>query len=135
PPAYSRNGVRVEDLIDFTPGLRDQALTLVSKYKLGPVYTPPVLSQASGPLATLTLGTASGGTNWPGGSYDPETHIVYAYACNSCVTPIGLVASPKDISDERYIAGTAGQAVSIRSGPGENAGADSPMPPSAPPRA
>ena len=41
PPAYARNGVSIEDLIDFTPTLRDQALTLVSKYKIGPVFTPP----------------------------------------------------------------------------------------------
>jgi quinoprotein glucose dehydrogenase len=118
----------VEDLIDFTPALHDSALTLVAKYKLGPVYTPPVVSKVGGPLATLTMGTASGGTNWPGASYDPETHTVYAYACNACVTPIGLVPSPKEISDMNYIAGTADQEVVFRAGPGENAGADSPMP-------
>jgi quinoprotein glucose dehydrogenase len=128
PPAYSRNGVSVEDLIDFTPALRDQAQTLVAKYKIGPVYTPPVESKVGGPLATLTLGTASGGTNWPGAAYDPETHTVYAYACNACVTPIGLVPSPKEVSDMRYIAGTAGQEVSVRVGPGESGGADSPLP-------
>jgi quinoprotein glucose dehydrogenase len=128
PRAYSRNGVFIEDLIDFTPALRDLALTLVAKYKLGPVYTPPVVSKVAGPLATLTMGTASGGTNWPGASYDPETHTVYAYACNACVTPIGLVPSPKEISDMNYIAGTAGQDVVFRAGPGENAGADSPLP-------
>jgi quinoprotein glucose dehydrogenase len=76
----------------------------------------------------LTLGTASGGTNWPGGSYDPETHTVYVYACNSCLTPISLLPSPKEISDMRYVAGTAGQPVRMRNGPGENAGADSPLP-------
>ncbi|PYT19104.1 MAG: quinoprotein glucose dehydrogenase, partial [Acidobacteria bacterium] len=132
PPAYSRNGVSINDLIDFTPALRDEAQTIVSKYKLGPVFTPPVESKIDGPLATLTLGTASGGTNWPGGSYDPETHTVYAFACNACLTPIGLVAPPKEISDMNFVAGTAGQEVRVRSGPGENAGADSPLPPRAP---
>jgi quinoprotein glucose dehydrogenase len=136
PRAYSRNGVFAQDLIDFTPALHDAALTVVSKYKLGPVYTPPVASTLPGPLATLTMGTASGGTNWPGASYDPETHTVYAYACNDCVTPIGLVPSPKEISDMKYIAGTAGQEVAFRMGPGEHAGADSPLPSrSAAPRA
>ena len=125
PIAYARNGVAVDDLIDFTPGLRDQALTLISKYKIGPVFTPPVESKEGGPLATLTLGTASGGTNWPGGSYDPETHTVYAYACNACVTPIGLVRPPKELSDMNFVAGAAGQEVRMRTGPGENAGADS----------
>ena len=129
PPAYSRNGVSEDDLIDFTPQMREQAKAIVSKYHLGPVFTPPVVSQVDGPLGTLTLGTASGGTNWPGGSYDPETHIVYVFACNSCVEPIGLVRAPKEISDMNYIAGVAGQEVTVMKGPGENAGADSPMPP------
>src|SRR5439155_3558554 len=128
PAAYSRNGVTNDALIDFTPALHEQALQLVSKYKIGPVFTPPVASELPGPLATLTLGTASGGTNWPGASFDPETHTVYAYACNACLTPIGLVASPKNISDMNYIAGTAGQEVRIRTGPGESARSDSPMP-------
>jgi len=125
PPAYARNGVAVDDLINFTPALRDQAQTLIAKYRIGPVFTPPVESKLDGPLATLTLGTASGGTNWPGGSYDPETHTVYAYACNACLTPIGLMKSPKELSDMAYVAGTAGQEVRMRAGPGENAGADS----------
>ncbi len=115
-------------LIDFTPALHDQALQIVSKYKLGTVFTPPVASELPGPLATLTTGTASGGTNWPGASFDPETHIVYAYACNACVTAIGVVPTPgKEISDMRYVMGTAGQEVRIARGPGENAGADSPL--------
>ena len=84
PPAYSRNGVLESDLIDFTPELRERGKAIASKYKLGPVFTPPAESKVGGPLGTLTVGTASGGTNWPGGSYDPETHTVYAFACNAC---------------------------------------------------
>jgi quinoprotein glucose dehydrogenase len=129
PPAYSRNGVSVDDLIDFTPELHERAKAIAAKYHLGPVYTPPIESKIDGPLGTLTLGTASGGTNWPGGSYDPETHTAYLFACNACLEPIGLVRAPKEISDMNYIAGTAGQEVAILRGPGENAGADSPMPP------
>jgi quinoprotein glucose dehydrogenase len=129
PAAYSRNGVSIDDLIDFTPALRDRAKEIASKYHLGPVYTPPTVSTLDSTLGTLTMGTASGGTNWPGGSYDPETHNVYVYACNSCIEPIGLVRAPKDISDLNYIAGTAGKEVQILKGPGENAGADSPKPP------
>jgi quinoprotein glucose dehydrogenase len=132
PPAYSRNGVSEDELIDFTPDLHQRAKEIVSRYHLGPVFTPPVASQADGPLGTLTLGTASGGTNWPGGSYDPETHIAYLFACNSCVEPIGLVPAPKEVSDMNYVAGVAGQQVVVMKGPGENAGADSPMPPKKP---
>jgi quinoprotein glucose dehydrogenase len=128
PRAYARNGVLESDIIDFTPELHRQAMEIVKKYHLGPVFTPPSLSTVGGPLATLTLGTASGGTNWPGASFDPETHTVYAYACNACLTPIGVVPSTKEISDMKYVMGTAGQQLTIARGPGENAGADSPMP-------
>ena len=118
PPAYSRNGVTVDDLIDFTPALHDQALTIVAKYKLGPVYTPPVREQVDGPLATLTLGTASGGTNWPGGSYDPETHTVVRLRLQ-CLRDADRPGRSrrKEISDMRYVAGTAGQEVRMRAGP------------------
>jgi len=129
PPAYSRNGVSLDDLVDFTPEINARAKAIASKYHLGSVYTPPSESKLDGTLGTLTVGTASGGTNWPGGSYDPETHMVYAFACNACAEPIGLVRAPKEVSDMNYIAGTAGEEVKILHGPGENAGADSPMPP------
>ena len=99
PAAYSRNGVSIDDLIDFTPDFRKQAEAMASRYHLGPVFTPPVVSKIDGPLGTLTLGTADGGTNWPGGSYDPETHVLYAFACNACLEPIGLVPPPKELSD------------------------------------
>ncbi len=124
PPPYSRNGVTPDILVDFTPAIRDQAQTIAAKYKLGPIFTPPVASKTNGPLATLTLGTAAGGTNWYGGSYDPETHTVYVSASNASLTPIGLVPAPKDISDMNFILGTEGQEIRIARGPGENAGSD-----------
>jgi quinoprotein glucose dehydrogenase len=93
-----------------------------------------VASKTNGPLATLTLGTAAGGTNWYGGSYDPETHTVYVSASNASLTPIGLVPAPKDISDMNYILGTEGQEIRIARGPGENAGSDAaPLPRTAAP--
>src|SRR5579864_9132003 len=107
PPAYARNGVAPSDLIDFTPAMRDQALTIIAKYKIGPVFTPPVASKASGPLATLGAPGATGGANWAGGSYDPDTHTVYVYS-QSIIANLGLVppADPK-ISDMNFIQGSA----------------------------
>ena len=128
PAAYSRNGVSIDDLIDFTPEFRKQAEALVSRYHLGPVFTPPVVSKIDGPLATLTLGTADGGTNWPGGSYDPETHILYAFACNACLEPIGLVPPPKELSDMNYVYGTAGKEVRMINAAGTDSSADAVKP-------
>src|SRR5260221_674507 len=49
---YDSQGFVDDDLIDFTPELRAEAKQMVSKFKLGPVFTPPVASRAEGPLAT-----------------------------------------------------------------------------------
>jgi quinoprotein glucose dehydrogenase len=128
PAAYARTGVSVDELIDFTPALHRQALELVKSYQLGPIYTPPVLSRKPGPLGTLMLGPADGGTNWPGGSFNPETHIAFLYACNSCLISIGLVPPPPDLSDLRYVVGVAGHTPTMISASGTNSGADAPLP-------
>ncbi|QUD86732.1 pyrroloquinoline quinone-dependent dehydrogenase [Phenylobacterium montanum] len=127
PKAYTRNGVSEADLIDFTPDLHKKAMEVVKNYKMGPVFTPPVVSKLPGPLGTLNM-SASGGTNWPGGSFDPETHIAYVYACNSCIESIGMQKPPPGMSDIDWVVGEAGQAVQMIRGPGENAGADAPPP-------
>ncbi len=43
PPAFDQQGVSDNDLIDFTPELKAEARKIVSEYKTGPIYTPPVL--------------------------------------------------------------------------------------------
>ena len=52
PPAYDLQGVSIDDLIDFTPELRAEAVKLVSRYKIGPLFTPPSVSKWEGPLAS-----------------------------------------------------------------------------------
>jgi quinoprotein glucose dehydrogenase len=105
PPAFDRQGVTIDDLIDFTPELRAEAVKLASRYKLGPIFTPAVVSKFDSPLGTLMLPAAGGGANWPGGSYDPETGILYVYSA-TVATPLGLVNDPKR-SDMDYIRGVA----------------------------
>ena len=77
PPAYDRQGYSDDFLIDYTPELRAAALKMASRYKRGPIFTPPSLATKDGTLGTLALSAGSGGTNWPGGAYDPEMHVVY----------------------------------------------------------
>src|SRR5947207_1920434 len=106
PPAYDRQGVSVDDLIDFTPALHEEALKLASRYKLGSIFTPPVVSKWEGPLATLMLPSATGGANWQGGAFDPETKMFYIFT-NTQVTPLGLVKPDSSRSDFDWIQGTA----------------------------
>ena len=68
PPAYDGQGLSIDDLIDFTPELRAEAVKLVSRYRLGPIFTPPSVSHADGPIATLTMGAQAAASNWPGAS-------------------------------------------------------------------
>jgi quinoprotein glucose dehydrogenase len=126
PPAYARQAVTVDELIDFTPALRAQALETVKMYRMGPMFLPAVLSKVGGPLASITIGTLGGGTNWPGASYDPETHTVYAQAANAGVSPLGLVEPPAGFSDIRYVAGVAGREFRINEGPGFGSAAEAP---------
>jgi len=127
PPAYARQAVTLDELINFTPELNEEAKRIVSRYRLGPMFLPGVVSKADGPLAALTIGTTGGGTNWPGASYDPELHTVFAQAANAGIAPIGLVEPPPGFSDIKYVAGTAGQPFVEREGPGFGSAADSPQ--------
>jgi quinoprotein glucose dehydrogenase len=120
PPAYERTGVSLDDLIDFTPELHAQAEQLAAKYKLGPIFTPPVVSKVEGPLATLSR--AQAGTNWFGGSYDPETHTVYVFS-SGAIGAYGLVPPTNArMSDMEYVQGSADSGARTRGGAGSAAG-------------
>ena len=123
PPAYDRQGVVESDLIDFTPELHQQALDLVAKYKIGPLFTPPVVSALPSPLATLTSAFAS---NWPGGAYDPETHLLYVHS-QSGANPLGLVKPADPKIDFAWVQGSAATGMRTTLGSGGGAGADAPV--------
>jgi quinoprotein glucose dehydrogenase len=126
PPAYARQAITMDDLIDFTPELHAKALDLVKHYKMGPMFLSAVVSKLPGPVAALTIGTLGGGTNWPGAGYDPESHTVFAPAANAGVAPLGLVEPPEGFSDIRYLAGVAGQKFRVNEGPGFGSASDAP---------
>ncbi len=123
PPAYARIYMKVpDDLIDFTPELRAQALEAIKRYKVGSSpFTPPILGDVEGLLGAIGAGTA---TNWPGSAYDPETHTVYAQATDVTLTARSLVAPPPGFSDIRYVAGVAGRPFQVVLGPGDCCAAD-----------
>lgn len=122
PRAYDRQGFSADDLIDFTPELRAEGAKLISQYRIGPVFTPPVVSKPEGPVATLAMATQAAASNWPGGSYDPETHVLYVHS-QAAVAALGLVSPPPGTADVRYHQGTVLTGARTTGGSGAAAGA------------
>jgi quinoprotein glucose dehydrogenase len=116
----------MEDLIDFTPELHAKALEVIKRYRVGPMFNPAVVSKLGGPIKTLSMNNASGGTNWPGGGYDPETQTVFVPAINAGIVTRGLVAPPLGYSDAKYLEGEAGQPFTVAGGPGFGSASDAP---------
>jgi quinoprotein glucose dehydrogenase len=107
PPPFEPQGVTVDNLIDFTPELRAEAIKVASRYKMGPLFTPPVVSTWPGPLGILMLPNITGGANWQGGSFDPETKVFYIFS-NTSISSLGLVpGNPERNKDFAYVQGTA----------------------------
>jgi quinoprotein glucose dehydrogenase len=71
PAAFELQGVSEDDLIDFTPELREEALAIINQYEYGPLFTPPSL------VGTIQIPGDGGGAEWTGAALDPETSILY----------------------------------------------------------
>ena len=122
---YMRNVLKVpDDLIDFTPQLRAQALETLKKYRVETSpFTPGSVATAQGMLGSIVAGTA---TNWPGGGYDPELKIVYAPTGNVPAVR-ALRTPPAEFTDIRYVAGVEETQFNEVFGPGDCCAADAPL--------
>src|SRR4029434_8647824 len=77
PPPVSSQGFSLDDVIDFTPAIRDSARGVASRYLMGPLYSPPSMQ------GTIVAPGSIGGVGWGGGAYDPETNTLYVKASNT----------------------------------------------------
>ena len=77
PPAYERQGISENDLIDFTPELRQAAGEVIKQFDTGPLFTPP------SEKGTIVNPGWIGGANWAGASFDPETGTLYVPSVTS----------------------------------------------------
>ena len=106
PAPYDRQGVAESDLLDWTPEIKAEALRIAGLHKIGPIFTPPIVQGEGGKAGTLMLPAATGGANWEGGTFDPETNILYIWS-TTAVTRLGLVHDPAR-SSMNYIQGGGG---------------------------
>jgi len=107
PAPYDRQGFQENDLNDMTPAILAKAKEIASKYRFSELYTPPSLYQhpADGTLGTLHLPSSTGGSNWEGAAYDPETGLLYVPS-RTATSVLSLVNEP-EASSIKYIQGGA----------------------------
>ncbi len=105
PPPYDRQGFQEDDLVDFTPEIRARALEIASRYRFSELYTPPSQYRhpVDGTLGTLHLPSSTGGSNWEGAAWDPETGVLYVPS-RTATSVLALVNDP-DASSVRFIQG------------------------------
>jgi len=106
PPPFDRQGITIDDLIDFTPELRAEAIALLKYYRVGPLFTPPSV-RGTGPdghRGTIQLPGSVGGADWQSGAFDPETGVLYVQSITTPFTA-DIVKPESKSSDLDYIAG------------------------------
>jgi quinoprotein glucose dehydrogenase len=113
PPAFDRQGFSRDDVIDFTPQVKEMALKAIEGYRLGPLFTPASLvDPAKGTKGTLTF-PGSGGANWEGGAFDPETGLLYVASATRTDTALYGLTRPKPGETDIEIIGTGSVAPTV----------------------
>ena len=107
PPAFDRQGATIENLIDFTPELRAEAIAITDRYVIGPMFTPPSI-RGDGPndrQGTIQLPGSQGGADVQGGAFDPETGMLYIPSITSPFVADIIEGNP-DRTNLNYIKGS-----------------------------
>jgi quinoprotein glucose dehydrogenase len=102
PAPYEKLGYHEEDLIDFTPWLRNEALEIAKQYVRGPMYTPVTRVIEGGTKGTWVNPGYGGGANWNGGAFDPATGMMYVPTQNKPMVAALTPADPK-LTDFDYV--------------------------------
>ncbi|MBI2073289.1 MAG: PQQ-binding-like beta-propeller repeat protein [Gemmatimonadetes bacterium] len=81
PAPYAHQGLEEEDVIDYTPAIKDSALKIARQCRMGPYYIPASPTDGTAPSGyrcSWYAPGASGGVNIDGGAaVDPETGMMY----------------------------------------------------------
>lgn len=129
PGPYARNELKLPDeLIDFTPEMRRQAMEIVAHYRVAGMFNPVLIGRPDGLYGAINLGNGSGGTNWQGAGYDPEMHLVFGQAMTAGIQAFSLRTPPANLgSDMRYVSGRNDQPFVEPQGAGAGTAADVPV--------
>ena len=88
PAPYDLQGLAEDELIDFTPELRQEALALLEDFDYGPFFQPPLhRDNPRGKRGAIWCPGDVGGTNINGTpAADPETGIIYITSQKGCTS-------------------------------------------------
>ena len=101
PPAFERQGISVDDLIDFTPELRAEAEEILAQHEYGGLFHPPSRK------GTIQMPGWGGGANWYGAGFDPDTGYLYVPSRTSPIS-VRLDKADPARSDFNYRRGRSG---------------------------
>ena len=102
PPPFEYQGTSIDDLVDFTPAIRAMAVDAVENFRLGPLFSPPMLSYDGGLQGTIQRPHVGGGASWTGAAVDPETGILYVPSENRFSVLKYYTPAPEDGGNLRY---------------------------------
>jgi quinoprotein glucose dehydrogenase len=114
PAPFDRQGATEDNLIDFTPELRAEALEIFNNYVTGPIFTPPSIATENGTKGTIQLPGSQGGADVQGAAFDPETGYLYIPSITSPFVADILPGDPDETNltytkgSRRWIAGPRG---------------------------
>jgi quinoprotein glucose dehydrogenase len=100
PAPYSRLGFHEEDVVDFTPAIKAEAMKFLSEYTKGPMYSPPTVVTPTN-KGTIVYPNYGGGSNWNGGAVDLETNTLFVPTRNTFMA-IGLRKTDPTRTDWTY---------------------------------
>jgi quinoprotein glucose dehydrogenase len=114
PPAFDVVGVTPDDLIDFTPALREEARQAIQGYRLGAPFAPPSLVVPNTNRGTIVAPGFGGGANWQSGASDPENGFVYIGSITRPFVAGVVKTDPPDPTKAAYTSGRGGQVPSVK---------------------
>ena len=95
PAPFDLQGLKEEDVINFNPELKKEALSIIDEFDYGPLFTPPSLK------GTINIPGWGGGANWSGAAFDHKTNRLFV---PSSTGPMVVKLKPADKKSEfRYV--------------------------------
>lgn len=102
PAPWEHQGIKPDDLVDFTPAVRQEAINLMANHRYGPLYQPPSLAEApDGTIGTIQIPGANGGVNWNMTCLDPVSGVNFIPS-NTSISKLALRAPDPEESDMDY---------------------------------